>query len=276
MAQQVRWSGCSALEEFLARCDLAMDCNPRAYRKDNTKINAVGMRLSGAPFSAFTSEHAKSSTARADWFADYAKFKTYLRETYGDDEAEYTAELKLRALNSGKTRLSVPMYNVQFDDLAAKTQWNDAAKLLQYKTNLPEKYVLAIRAFRTDKPKTLAAYQKEASELWRQDQLRQVTAAAPHQSAQAAAGRTASSTPATKAKTEPKAAKPHAHLLEENGKLKREEYEKRKANGSCMRCGQHANTTPCAHDPKSPNYTPNLPVRSLRLLEENVEELSKN
>ncbi len=34
----------SALEEFLARCDLAMDCNPWAYRKDNIKINAVGMQ----------------------------------------------------------------------------------------------------------------------------------------------------------------------------------------------------------------------------------------
>ncbi len=113
------------------------------------------------------------------------------------------------------------MYNVQFDDLAAKTQWNDAAKLLQYKANLPKKHVLAIRAFRTDKPKTLAAYQKEASELWRQDQLCQVTAAAPHQSAEAATGHTASSTPATKTKTEPKAAKPHAHLLDKNSKLKR-------------------------------------------------------
>ncbi len=131
-------------------------------------------------------------------------------------------------------------------------------------------------AFRTDKPKTLAAYQKEASELWRQDQLCQVTATAPHQSAQPTAGRTASSTPATKTKTEPKAAKAHAHLLNENGKLKREEYKKRNANGSCMRCGQHANTTACAHNPESPNYTPNLPVRSLRLTEEDVEELSKN
>ena len=104
------------------------------FTDDSAKVTYTLSYLKGTALDWF--EPSLTSRNNVSWLSDYSKFVSELRSHFGpfDPEGEAEAELKNLRMHDNQR---ITKYLVEFNRLAARVQWGNAALRPQFYNRLP-------------------------------------------------------------------------------------------------------------------------------------------
>lgn len=151
-------------KSFSSRLSLFFTANESQHPKDSDKILYAISRLGdGSAFKymeQFIPDFKKPAITRPMIISNYETFITTMSENFGVQNAHIIAEAQLRGL---KQKGSAMDYTNKFVELASDTDWNDSAKISQYRLGLKDA-VQDQMAF-AEEPKEFPAFAKLAINL---------------------------------------------------------------------------------------------------------------
>jgi hypothetical protein len=160
-------------KSFSSHLSLFFTANTSQYPSDTDKILFAISRLgSGSAFKfmeQYIPDFKKPAASRPMIISSYDTFIDTLAENFGIQNAHVVAEAQLRIL---KQRHSAMDYTNRFLELASETDWNDAAKISQYRLGLKDTVqdILAL----TDEPTDFATFTSKAINIDKRLYARQV------------------------------------------------------------------------------------------------------
>ena len=121
------------LQPFLTQCFLNFQDQPDAFADDSGKVTYTLSYLKGTALDCF--EPSLTSGNDISWLSDYSKFVSKLHIHFGpfDPEGEAEAELENLCMHDNQR---ITKYLVEFDRLAARVQWENAALRCQFYNGL--------------------------------------------------------------------------------------------------------------------------------------------
>lgn len=158
---------------FSSHLSLFFTANANQYPTDADKILFSISRLGGGPAFKYMEQYipdfAKPTESRPLIIASYTTFISTLSENFGIQNAHIVAEAQLRSL---KQKGSAMDYTNKFLELASETDWNDSAKISQYRLGLKDAVqdILAL----TDEPTDFATFTSKAINVDKRLYARQV------------------------------------------------------------------------------------------------------
>ena len=142
------------LQSFLVQCQLNFRDRPEAFSSDDAKVTYALSYLKGTALDWFEPA-LENPSDEPDWFSDYDEFVAELKANFGPYDPEGEAEAELESLRMRETQHAT-RYLVEFNKLAARVQWGDAALRRQLYRGLPARIKGEIS--RVGKPETLTAF----------------------------------------------------------------------------------------------------------------------
>jgi len=232
-------------KSFLSHMTVFFTGNTGQYPTDTDKILFAISRL-GKETSAFKyMEHYipdfnKAPADRPSIICDWKVFLKTMTENFGAQNARVVAEAQLRAL---KQKGSAMDYTNRFQELAAETDWNDSAKISQYRVGLKEAVqdmlslidqptdfaIFTAHAIRIDKLQYARAMEKQHGQRSMSSSSSSATRTSP------ATVSTRSANPPTFAPAAPSAPS-MAMDLSQVRHISPEEKKRRLENGLCLYC----------------------------------------
>lgn len=207
------------LEIFLSQLRLKFRNEPLRFSTDNARVNYAASILRGNAYAWFA-PHLNDDDELT--FKTYKEFTTAITRRFGDTDAHGTAERKLAAL---KQTGSVAAYASEFERLTSTLKYNNEAKRSSFKNGLKLDVLKSLIGIKLpsnfdDFVNTITDIDNEITDY------------------KAREGRSkTSTTKAVDAKAEP----PKTDKDNSNSRRKPisdEEYQKRKNDGSCLKCGK--------------------------------------
>ena len=150
------------LKQFLMQVDLYIAFNQKKFKTDHSKAMWTSSFLKGTAFNwieTYIEDHLKNYSSNDDLrneetrklFDDFEAYKACLEMMFGDIEQERTAE---RVLFQLKQRSSAAQYQAEFQQYAARTDWDEAALKAQFYRGLKD--AVKDELSRMERPETLA------------------------------------------------------------------------------------------------------------------------
>lgn len=158
---------------FSSHLSLYFTANTYQYPSDTDKILFAISRLGNGSAFKFMEQYIpdfqKPTATRPLLISNYDTFINTLSENFGIQNAHVVAEAQLRSL---KQRGSAMDYTNKFLELAAETNWNDSAKISQYRLGLKDAVqdVLAL----ADEPIDFATFTSKAINIDKRQYARHV------------------------------------------------------------------------------------------------------
>ena len=239
----------SKLHAFLSQCRLTFRSRPNDFTNDQIKITYAVSWLKGTALRWYEPNLELLDEDLPDYALYWVAFEEALKATFGEPDPVTAATTKLDQLLM-KDHHHITRYNVEFNEYAALTGYNDHALYTRYYKGLAPRLKDAL--VYSGKPTTLAGLCTRAQALdlryWeRKDEERPKGAPSTHSSSSVASTsqspKTHSSQPKKNFKTSTPAAssskpkKPDfSDVLGPDGKLLPEEKERRKKHNLCLIC----------------------------------------
>lgn len=160
-------------KSFSSHLSLFFTANTSQYPSDNDKILFAISRLGNGSAFKFMEQYIpdfqKPAASRPMIISNYDTFINTLSENFGIQNAHVVAEAQLRVL---KQKHSAMDYTNRFLELASETDWNDSAKISQYRLGLKDTVqdILAL----TDEPADFATFTSKAINIDKRLYARQV------------------------------------------------------------------------------------------------------
>lgn len=238
----------SKLRAFLSQCRLTFRSHPNDFTNDQIKITYAVSWLKGTALRWYEPNLELPDDELPDYAMYWAAFEEALKATFGEPDPVTAATTKLDNLLM-RDHHHITRYNVEFNEYAALTGYNDHALYTRYYKGLAPRLKDAL-VF-SGKPTTLAGLRTRAQALdlryWeRKDEDRPKGAPQQSSSSTSSSSHTSksrdshskthskSSTPAASSS---KSKKPDiSNVLGSDGKLLPEEKERRKKNNLCLIC----------------------------------------
>ncbi len=153
------------LADFLTANELRFLSAPCNYPIKTSKVVAVASFLSGAPFQWFRNQMNKirKGGIEPNWYFNYEAFVLVLETKFGPKDLTAQAKRDMWALPFYESK-GVADFNICFDKVADRLDWNDAGFLAEYKKHLPSDLKERINA-RDFCPTPLEAYQALALDV---------------------------------------------------------------------------------------------------------------
>lgn len=228
---------------FSSHLSLFFTANAAQYPSDTEKILFAISRLGdGSAFKymeQYIPDFQKPPEARPLVISNYNTFVTVMSENFGILNAHVVAEAQLRSL---KQKGSAMDYTNKFLELATETDWNDAAKISQYRLGLKDAVqdMLAL----ADEPKDFASFTTKAISIDKRQYARSVekqnnqsTSRSVPSPARVALSTYRSSSPAAVATPTPIGPPSMAMDLSHARHITPEEKKRRQEKGLCLYCG---------------------------------------
>jgi hypothetical protein len=150
------------LRPFLTQLAITIADRPESFQNDNEKVIFAISLLRGPAAEWFEPEILGDSAEPAAWGSDWKAFVFELTQNFGPHDIRGEAEDAIQALHMGdKERLS--KYLVRFNNLAARTGWNDRALTSSLYRGLPAR--LKDDLSKVDYPQTLVGLRDAAQRL---------------------------------------------------------------------------------------------------------------
>ena len=244
----------SKLRAFLSQCRLTFRSRPNDFTNDQIKITYAVSWLKGTALRWYEPNLDLPDDALPDYAVYWPAFEEALKATFGKPDPVAAATTKLDNLLM-KDYHHIARYNVEFNEYAALTGYNDQALYTRYYKGLAPR--LKDGLVYSGKPTTLAGLRTLAQALdlryWeRKDEERpkgattaqssSSTASTSHSSKTSSSHNKKPSKPHTPATSSSKSQKPDlSNVLGPDGRLLPEEKERRKKNNLCLICasGEH-------------------------------------
>src|SRR3979490_2070229 len=138
------------LQSFLVQCGLNFRDRPDAFDSNSAKVTYVLSYLTGTALDWF--EPALSSDDEPTWLDDYPYFISKLKDNFGPHDPVGEAEANLKNLRM-RDNQRVTKYVVEFNRLATRIEWGDAALRRQFYNGLPSR--IKDKIARLGKPNSL-------------------------------------------------------------------------------------------------------------------------
>lgn len=242
---------------FSSHLTLFFSANKAQYPTDHDKIQFAISRLGeGSAFKymqQFIPDFDKAEALRPGIITNYGSFIKIMSENFGVQNAHIVAEAQLRSL---KQKGSAMDYTNRFVELASDTDWNDSAKISQYRVGLKDP-VQDMIALTPTEPKDFASFSALAIDIDKRQYARHM-----EKQHTASAGRSTSSTTSPTSRnsttfsrpapvTAPSQTYPIAHPpsapmamdLSQARHLTLEEKQHRKNTNACFYCGDATHWT---------------------------------
>ena len=121
------------LQPFLTQCFLNFQDCPNVFTDDSAKVTYTLSYLKGTALDWF--EPSLTSGNNLSWLSNYSKFVSELRSHFGPFDSEGEAEAELENLRM-RDNQRITKYLVEFNRLAARVQWENAAPRHQFYNRL--------------------------------------------------------------------------------------------------------------------------------------------
>ena len=246
----------SKLRAFLSQCRLTFRSRPHDFQHDQIKITYAVSWLKGTALRWYEPTLDLPDEELPDHALYWGAFEEALKATFGEPDPVTSATTKLDNLHM-KDHHHIARYNVEFNEYAALTGYNDQALYTRYYKGLAPRLKDAL-VF-SGKPATLADLRTRSQALdlryWeRKDEDRpkaftsQTTSTASSSSSRDSKPKSTSK-PLSSAASSSKSKKPDfSNVLGPDGKLLPEEKERRKQNNLCLVCGSEGHfSDKCPH-----------------------------
>ena len=128
----------SKLPLFLSQCGLHFAERQQDFPSDDNQIIFVLSYLKGPAAAWFQPAMFAQDNTVPDWDGDFTLFVQELMSVFGPHDRVGDAEGKLRVLRMKSTD-QISTYTVEFNTLAAFTNWGEAALKSQYYEGLPSR-----------------------------------------------------------------------------------------------------------------------------------------
>ena len=243
------------LRTFLTQCKLNFRDRPKAFNTDAAKVTFAITFLKGSAFDWF--EPYISDGSHPPWETDYSEFVQELTENFGPFDAIGDAENELNNLSMADNH-RYAKFALTFNRLATLVQWDEKALIFAFYRALPPR--IKDEMSRVGRPSTLRALKELARTLdarhWRrQEEIKQETRnksssshdnqskskkSAPNTSSSSSKSISTPSRPSGSNNSSSTPKKPAEDLtgkLGKDGKLTREERQRRFDNNLCLFCG---------------------------------------
>ena len=252
------------LREFLVSCSLVFSDRPDSFRKDEKMVRYVISYLKGPALDWFEPVIMGDVDDIPNWLSDFNAFVKELTDHFGPYDFRGDAETSLNNL-AMKDHQRITRYIVDFNKLAARTEWNEPALRDRFYRGLPAR--IRTELLRGGKPTTLIRMRLKAQQVdqayWMtKDELSKETKAHPsdskkddaksapskkpytpasdsnNRSAPNSGSRFQSSASASSSSKTPSSKKPDiSDKLGKDGKLKNDERKRRMEKNLCLYCG---------------------------------------
>jgi hypothetical protein len=241
---------------------MAFAANPRKFTSERSKVMYAASFLTSVALAWFEPYlFLESEEESPSFLSSFASFEDELIKTFGDPDAEATAEHKLNSIKM-KEDQEVNRYITEFRKYQLQVNWDDRSLMFCFRKGLPSR-ILDELARMEEKPKTLNALQQAALRIdlrfWERQQERKEfgekaivpqhqrnqvkpQSNSPHRFAprfgtsNGSTSQSSSSSSNSSTTTNDKKEKKYPYL-NAKGKLTTEEKERRKKNSLCMYCG---------------------------------------
>jgi hypothetical protein len=245
------------LRTFLTQCELSFRDRPKAFNTDAAKVTFAITYLKDSAFDWF--EPFITDGSHPDWETDYSEFVRELRENFGPFDPIGDAENELNSLTMAENQ-RYAKFALKFNRLASLVQWDEKALSFAFYRALPPR--IKDEMSRVGRPMTLRPLKELARSLdaryWRrQEEIKQENRAkssssrdnqskstkpAPTTSSSTSKSTSTSSRPSgsntsTSTSTPKKPAEDLTGKLGKDGKLTKEERQRRFDNNLCLFCG---------------------------------------
>ena len=149
----------SKLREFLVSCSLVFSNHPDSFSRDEKRIRYAISYLKGAALDWFEPAIMDELDETPDWVWDYHNFVQELQDKFGPYDFRGDAETALSNLTM-KDSHKVTHYIVEFNKLAARTEWNEPALRDKFFRGLPLR--LRTEILKGGKPTSLSELRQKA------------------------------------------------------------------------------------------------------------------
>ena len=239
----------SKLRAFLSQCRLTFRSRPNDFSNDQIKITYAVSWLKGTALRWYEPNLSLPDRNLPNYARRWDDFEDALKATFGEPDPVTSATTKLDNLSMKDTH-HITRYNVEFNEYAALTGYNDQALYTRYYKGLAPRLKDAL-VF-SGKPTTLNGLRTRAQALdlryWeRKDEERPHEASSSRTPAATSTSYSSSKSSGTQSKSAPRASTPGAstsktkkpnlsNVLGPDGKLLPEEKERRKKQNLCLIC----------------------------------------
>ncbi|KAL8290591.1 hypothetical protein RQP46_002849 [Phenoliferia psychrophenolica] len=247
----------SRLRTFLAQLRLVYRANPNKFATDTSKVTYACSYLDGIAFSWY--ENYISKDIEPDWFSDFPHFERELESNFGTINSTAVAERKVQRILM-RTSDHLSDYLTKFNSLRNDLDWNESAINFAFKRGLPNRIKDEIS--RSD---TVPRSFQELTDLclridfqyWDRESERHTEERGPSSAPQ---GRMRDPpTPNTHVKVNTFSPMDRNISLDKEGKIPREERERRFKEHLCLYCGEKHFLIDCtrrpAHNSTNPDKT---------------------
>lgn len=252
------------LRSFLVLCQLNFNDRPTAFRSDQTKVNYALSYLKGTALDWFEPDllAIQDGGYPPDWYDDYPAFVKELRDNFGPHDPVGDAEADLENLRM-RDNQRITKYLVDFNRHASQVKWGPAALRHQLYRGLPSR--LKDEIARVGKPDSLAELRTLAQSIdaryWeRRTEVSRETSSSTQKTTQNSSNsnqekkNNSSSSSSKPAASSSSSSHPPKHKntstpasdlsskLGKDGKLTKEERQRRFDNNLCLFCGGTGHT----------------------------------
>jgi len=238
------------LRAFISQCRLAFRSRPNDFANDQIKITYAVSWLKGTALRWYEPTLDLPDDDLPDYATHWPAFVEALKATFGEPDPASAATTKLDNLTM-KDHHHIGRYNVDFNEYAAKSGYNDHALYTRYYKGLPTR--LKDNLALSTKPTTLAGLRHRAQVLdlrhWERQDEDRPKGVTTKSTSSASSSSYSSKSPSSSSKTysKPKTSTPVASsskakkpdlsdVLGPDGRLLPEEKERRKKNNLCLIC----------------------------------------
>ena len=149
------------LEEFLFQCGLVFGHSPKSFANDSNKILYALQWLKGTAQCHFRNSFNLPDDQKPEFYQDWGAFVNELQDNFGELDRTGTAVSQILALKMQEHH-KVLHYKVEFEELAARTNWDTASLRDHFYTGLAERIKDAIASSPAGKSSTLTGLKHQA------------------------------------------------------------------------------------------------------------------
>jgi Zinc knuckle len=251
-ADPERFSGNRAeTEGFIRALRLSIAIQPECFPDERTKLLYALSFMTGGSAQIWAHNQTEAIISGTSYISSLDEFIDQVEEIFGDPDRATTARTKLHNLRMSPG-MSADEYTAQFDILAARTGFNDAALEDAYSRGLPAAILDKIHA-QPSLPYNLRAWKETACQIDRNHRrlLEMKRGQAPHSVFRSTPARI-HSTPITTATPPPPVTTDTSSPMDIDSSRRRVETR------TCYRCGQRGHISPNCPQPPKPRIRANL------------------
>lgn len=151
----------SKLDDFFFQCEVVFEYYPHAYARDSAKVLYAIQWLKDTAQRHFRNSFSLPEALKPDYYRNWDAFVNELRTNFGELDRSSAAVTQLLSLKMQEHH-KVIRYKVDFEELAARTPWDDNALSDLFYKGLAERIKDQIAASPNGKATTLAGRKNQA------------------------------------------------------------------------------------------------------------------